>query len=644
MAALTTLLAQIDNGTLLLPEFQRGYVWNRDQVRGLMRSLYRRYPVGSLLVWQTSADGLQTRSSLGGQGVVELLLDGQQRITTLYGIVRGKPPVFFEGKPETFAGLQFHMDEETFEFYAPAKMKGNPRWVDVTTLMQEGIEPFVERVNSDPELAPHLGAYITRLNRIHQVKELEFHIEKISGDDKTLDTVVEIFDRVNSGGTKLSKADLALAKLCAEWPEARARLRDAVGSWSGAGFSFRLDWFLRVVNAVVTGDAKFEALEAVDAQAFSDGLERSKKVVDNLLNNVSAHLGLDHDRVLFGRYAFPVMARHLDKNNGKFADARERDHLLYWYLHAALWGRFSGSNETIINQDIKAADDTGVDGLIEQLRLWRGELRVRPENFAGHSLGARFYPLLYLLTRVRGAKDLWNGAPVLSSAMLGKTSSLQVHHIFPKARLYENEYTRAQVNAVANFCFLTQETNLWVGARDPADYLAEVEDKYPGSLASQWIPADPQLWHIERYPDFLTARRELLAEAATEFLDGLLQGRETGEELEPAEAARIDVAQEDAYPEITELVSWLSDHGYAEPGLDIEIADPDTGDLICVAEAVWPDGLQEGIGEPVVLEYELDDDSQAKLASLGYRAFPTVESLREHVERQMAERIGLGVG
>lgn len=89
MAKLSTILDQIDSGTVLLPEFQRGYVWNREQVRGLLDSLYKGYPVGSLLVWETEADPGAIRGSvLAGAGVRSLLLDGQQRITTLYGVMR----------------------------------------------------------------------------------------------------------------------------------------------------------------------------------------------------------------------------------------------------------------------------------------------------------------------------------------------------------------------------------------------------------------------------------------------------------------------------------------------------------------------------------------------------------------------------
>jgi len=128
-----TILDMIDNGHIALPEFQRGYVWNRNQVRGIMHSLYKKHPVGSLLVWVTETDTAPARGDgMLAPGVVKLLLDGQQRITSLYGIIRGKPPKFFDGNANSFTGLYFHLDDEIFEFYAPMKMKDNPLWIDVT--------------------------------------------------------------------------------------------------------------------------------------------------------------------------------------------------------------------------------------------------------------------------------------------------------------------------------------------------------------------------------------------------------------------------------------------------------------------------------------------------------------------------------
>ncbi len=135
----STILDQIDLGSMALPEFQRGYVWNRDQVRSLMDSLYRRHPVGGLLVWVTKTEGAHARGDAPlAPGSVKLLLDGQQRITSLYGIIRGEPPRFFDGNAAAFTGLHFHLDDEIFEFYTAQKMKGNPLWVDVSALMRMG--------------------------------------------------------------------------------------------------------------------------------------------------------------------------------------------------------------------------------------------------------------------------------------------------------------------------------------------------------------------------------------------------------------------------------------------------------------------------------------------------------------------------
>ncbi|HOW15143.1 DUF262 domain-containing protein [Methanosarcina sp.] len=136
---ISTILDHIDSGHMALPEFQRGYVWNRDQVRGLFDSLYRGHPIGGLLVWATeSKTAVHRGDGPLAAGVVKLLLDGQQRITSLYGVVRGKPPKFFDGNTQAFTGLRFHLETETFSFYQPVKMKDDPLWIDVTDLMQKG--------------------------------------------------------------------------------------------------------------------------------------------------------------------------------------------------------------------------------------------------------------------------------------------------------------------------------------------------------------------------------------------------------------------------------------------------------------------------------------------------------------------------
>jgi hypothetical protein len=649
MAKLSVVLEQIDSGTILLPEFQRGYVWNRDQIRGLMRSLYLGYPVGALLIWETQADpGVVRGPGQGTGGVKRLLLDGQQRVTSLYGVMRGRPPDSFEGDPGMFTGLRFHVEDETFGFYAPAKMRDDPRWVDLTSLYVDGLEIHIGRLNDHPDSAAKIVPYMTRLTRVHALLDRDFHEEKITGGDKSVDVVVDIFNRVNSEGTKLSKGDFALAKICADWPEARSTMRTMrtmLQGWETSGYQFSLDWLLRNTNAIATGRAPFSALSEITSNGFESALATAGHHIGTFLDAAQGRLGLDHDRVLMGRYAIPVISRYLQVHGhkGHFPDSTQRDRALFWYIHAALWGRFAGSTETVLAQDYETVERGGIDALIADLDRWRGgNLHIEPHDFEGFGRGSRLYPLLYLMTRVGAAQDFGSGLP-LKKEMLGPLSSLQVHHLFPKALLYARGYARGEVNAVANLCFLTQKTNLEVGKRPPEEYFREVAARHPDALASQWIPTDPSLCTIDRYRDFLEARRELLAEAANAFLTRLRSGHadaavEALVRLAPPPDSPDD--PDNHAPDVTHLVEQLTADGCARPLFDTEIADPETGRQLAIAEAYWPDGLQPGLGDPVVLELDGEDADIERLAELGFDVFTTTQALLGYVERRNRRMAG----
>lgn len=518
-------------------------------------------------------------------------------------------------------------------------MAGDPTWVNVTELFQKG--PF-EYLTAFPDVEREvLNTYLERLNRIKEIENRNFNSEKITGAGMRLEEVVDIFNKVNSGGTKLSKGDLALAKLCAEWPDARQELRDNLDRWKKAGFRFSLDWLLRNATAVATGRALFSSLTDVSAADFQSTLGESVNHIGTFLDAASGRLGLDHDRVLMGRYAIPVITRLLHLNGGGFTDSAHRDKVLYWYVHAALWGRFSGSTETYLQQDYETVERGGVDALISTLeRVRGGRLAIGGDDFAGSTRGSRFYPLLYLLTRVDGARDFGSGLE-LRAELLGKLTSLQVHHIFPKAQLRKHGFDRNDINAIANFCFLTQDTNIKIGMRDPAEYLPEVEAKHPGVLESQWIPTDPDLWRVEHYADFLAARRELLASSAQSFLEGLRnpEGPHNDVILERLQVAD-EIIDDPRIEQVRELVAELKRRGYAEPEVDAEIPDPDTGTVLAVAEAFWPKGLQEELGDPVVLELDPDDADLPRLEELKIRVFTSVDAMLRFVDNESAIAIG----
>lgn len=641
---ISTILDHIDSGHMALPEFQRGYVWNRDQVRGLFDSLYRRHPVGGLLVWATEAMAAAHRGD--GQlaaGIVKLLLDGQQRMTSLYGVVRGRPPKFFDGNAQAFTGLQFHLGSETFAFYQPIKMQDDPLWIDVTELMKAGtagLGQFVAKLSALPEHAPKIGDFVGRLSKLLSITDIDLHIEEVTGADKTLDVVVDIFNRVNSGGTKLSKGDLALAKICAEWPDARDTMKSKLKEWTASGYHFNLDWLLRSVNTVLTGEAKFSYLHDKGALDIQDGLKRASKHIDTSLNLIAGRLGLDHDQVFFGRFGVPVMVRYLDQKKTAL-DAKERDKLLFWYAQAGMWGRFSGSTESFIDQDLAALEgaEGGLDTLLEQLRLWHGGLRVEPGHFTGWSLGARFYPVLYMLTRMGEARDWGTGLP-LKATLLGKMSRLEVHHIFPKAQLYKRTHRRPDVNALANFCFLTKDTNLSISDRLPEAYFAEIEAKHPGALASQWIPTDPALWKIDNYLDFLEARKALLATEANKRFAELLHGetRWIGDAA-PMPSQTVTpaggVTSEAEELEIEALNDWAEAQGLPRGQVAFDHADPVTGAQIAVLDLAWPDGLQPGLTGPVAVLLNESPEVLSLASAAGFRCFTSAADFKAYVTAEI---------
>lgn len=639
----SAVLDRIDSGAIALPEFQRGYVWGRKQVRDLVESLYRGFPVGSLLLWETATDSADTRGDGPLQrGYVQLLLDGQQRITSLYGLHRGEAPPFFDGDARAFSDLRFHVEHEEFRFYAPVTMRDDPLWLDVCELLRRpgwAMTSLMPHLQTGEGAAERLERVMQHVTRLHNIREIDLHAEQITGEDKTIEIVVELFNRVNTGGTKLSKGDLALAKLCAAWPEARTEMRRRLAKWEAAGFRFTLEWLLRTVNAIVTGRAEFSALAEVDPTRFRSGVDEAERAVDAVLNLTSSRLGLDHHRVLGAVGALPLMSRFLADQDFRLRDPLTADRLLYWYVQCLLWGRYASSTETVLNVDLAAISGgdgldpvASIDRLIAELRRQRGDLRIAPEDFRGWSRGARFYPLLYMLSRVSGARDLESGLE-LRQHLLGQHSALEVHHVFPKALLYRSGYERSDVNALANFTFLTLQTNRSLGDRGPQDYLHTAATRHPGVLGSHWIPEDPALWRPERYLDFLTERRRLLAGAANRFLDELLGGRTLEEEPPVLERGPVTVLMDDDETGVREAVrTWARDNGLRAPVEDLAILSLDGAQEEAVLDLAWPSGLIHG-EEKVALLLDEPPEVHDAAGRHGYRFFTDLDDLKAYADQ-----------
>jgi hypothetical protein len=238
-----------------------------------------------------------------------------------------------------------------------------------------------------------------------------------------------------------------------------------------------------------------------------------------------------------------------------------------------------------------------------------------------------------------GSRDWGTGLP-LKASLLGKMSRLEVHHIFPKAQLYKHHYKRPEVNALANFCFLTKDTNLQITDRLPEKYFPEVEMAHKGALASQWIPDDPSLWKIEKFRDFLEARKVLLAAELNRRMEELLHGdvrwlagAPAATPAAPAIGSGISSEEEEA--KLEELNDWMEEQGLPRGIVGYELADAESGEQQAVLDLAWPSGIQEELSQPVAVMLNEEAATVTLASQAGFRCFTDSRAFRRYVKTEV---------
>jgi hypothetical protein len=206
-----------------------------------------------------------------------------------------------------------------------------------------------------------------------------------------------------------------------------------------------------------------------------------------------------------------------------------------------------------------------------------------------------------------------------------------VHHIFPKSLLYDAGYPRSEVNAVANFTFLTKQTNLEISNQKPESYLPAYMARHPNVVESHWIPLDPGVWALDVYPTFLEQRRAMLATALNAFLEELGRGQMADVSL-PAVSVGVAGAIDDEAQGIDALRAWLSKRGMDSGVIDHEVP-ARHGSVAAVLDLAWPTGIQPGLTEPVALLIHALPQVVETATNYGYRVFLQPEALKEHVEQ-----------
>ena len=347
-------------------------------------------------------------------------------------------------------------------------------------------------------------ANLSRYNRLDAVRNYVYQVDVMSGADLTVEEVVAVFNEVNSAGTTLTKADLALAHVCTVWPEARKELRDFSEEMGTHGFPLDLTFLIRALAAAACGSVLLEGtFFSVAPDEFQAAWKSVRTSVEHLVNVLKHDAYVDSLRDLPTPNVLLPIVVFLAATGGAFRSPDVRARFLRWMFLACVWTRYSSSTESTLQKDIAVLGSVDpTTHLVDAIRQERGRLRLEASDILGKGAGTSINKMTYIVARAADAKDWFSGLTLYKKAV-GKSNGLEEHHIFPKAVLYKSGYDsdkdRRVVNEVANRAFLTKRANSKILASKPEIYLPDVQAKQPGALQAQAVPMDQDLWRVESY-------------------------------------------------------------------------------------------------------------------------------------------------
>jgi hypothetical protein len=596
------LVRMIEDGELQLPEMQRRYIWPATRVRDLLDSLYRGYPSGAILVWETDLE-MPTRELAVPQSSSpfrghKLLLDGQQRLTSLTAILRGKPvtvrgrkrsiQILFnlehpeglgevseveddtevdldvEGTDtdgdESPQNLQQRLNQRTFVVENSA-LKSDPRWVPVSDVFTgemtdaQILRPLVSSFDD-----PKFDRYAKRLQNLRKIREYPYVMHVL---DKLLsyEEVAEIFVRVNSLGMKLRGSDLALAQITSRWQNSLRLFEEFQEECDEGGFNTELGVLIRALVVFATDQSRFKTVGTIPIDKLKDGWGRAKDGLRFAMNFLRANAKVESDALLSSPLFLITVAYYGFQKRFSISPAEEAS-LRKWLYIASARSHYSASSETILDADLNAIRKN--NDLIESLELQLGRLHVEAADLEGRGRQSALLGTAYLAVKSRGAKD-WRSQLDLSLSHHGD-HSIEYHHIFPRRLLKKAGYEASEINEIANMAFISGGTNKGLSATPASEYLAEVLEKQgKEALLSHCIPVDPELWDIEAYPKFLEFRRAALAQAINEFFA-------TGGNTRALDTRSVIATGENECVEFKSSARWDYKTTSQNPGLEAVIA------------------------------------------------------------------------
>ena len=577
------LIEKIDTGELGLPELQRPFIWKDSKVRDLFDSLMRGYPIGYLMLWECPS--LEKKKSIGVDlhsydSPKEVIIDGQQRLTSLYAVMKGKKVINSKFDEKSII-ISYNPLQDKFEVGYQATKK-DPEWIynisDVYTTSSsfKFINSFIKRLSEYRECK---GEVLTEaeqdtisenINAIVNLKNHTLPVFDIKANAEEED-VSEIFVRVNSGGVSLKQNDFILTLLSLYWDEGRKEIeefsKESTFPTKGKTTSYNqittvaAQDLIRVVMAYAFDRARlkygykllrgadFDKRGAVDEELRIQRFDTLKEKLPDVLDVHSWHEFLkaimnagylSGDLILSGNAIFYSYAFYLIAKHRFHASYNENMHLTsLWFFYASLVSLYTGSFESTVESHLNSIKDLSTLKEYKDFILSRVNERltndyfditlVGSEGLAVSGKGNNARNAYVAALNIMDAKILFSKSNLLVSKLFepgtdGNRKSLEKHHLFPKAHMKAQGYTDAKINQMANYAFIDWKDNMDILDDAPSVYYPIVCEGRSDEeiLRMEEENALPHGWENMPYEDFLVERRKLMAAKIKQAFD-LLQ-------------------------------------------------------------------------------------------------------------------------
>lgn len=530
--AIETILTWVKSGEIAIPEIQRPFVWEATKVRNLLDSLYQGYPVGYLIAWRNHTVKLKDGTTSAGK---RILIDGQQRVTALMASLLGIE-VLNDDYETVQIRIAFNPQEETFEVSNPAIQKNSAWLPDVAKVFDPATSVF-QLVSS--YCAANEGCSQDKVFKV--VEKLRGIVHNHVGvielsENLDIETVTEIFIRVNSAGSPLSQADFAMSKIAvnesyggntlrkaidyfchlAVAPEFLSKIKKGDKAFVESDFFDKMKWIadvnddiydpsytdmLRVAFTSEFGRGKLQDLVALLSGRNFETKQYEEVIAEEsfgkLKKGILAFINKTHfDRItMILRSAGFITSKLINSQNavnfayilylrgraeGVAPAALERA-VRRWYAMSVLRGRYSGSPESTFDFDIRQISSRGVLTYVDTVvpnelpdSFWTGML---PQFMDTSSISSPYF-LCYQAAQAKlGDKGFLSRDITVTDLLLNRAD---VHHVYPRQYLKDLKLTKGTYNQIANYVVAQSEINIAIGAKDPAIYFKELSDQCDG--------------------------------------------------------------------------------------------------------------------------------------------------------------------